>query len=110
MDFDFNKSTVISYISIRLMISGVKYMLLLYQKHQQYTGHFETLFHIYHDKKVYTVRVMMLDDKTGVLLYRSKHFNINSHDVDNCSVDLERGTLKKPYMNKIIEKIAMIWS
>ena len=46
---------------------------LLYQKHQQYTGHFET----YHGEKVFTVRIRMLDDQTGVPLYWSKHFNIN---------------------------------
>ena len=84
-------------------------MLLLYQKHQQYTGHLETLFHIYHGKEVFTFRVRMLDDQTGVLLYRSKHCNVNSHDVANCSIDLERGTLKRSCVNEIIDKIVMIW-
>ena len=74
-------------------------VLLLYQKHQQYTGHFET----YHGEKVFTVRVRMLDDQTGVLLYRSKHFNINSHDIANCSVDLESGTFKRPCVTEISE-------
>ena len=39
----------------------------------------------------------------GVLPYRSKHFNINSHDVANSSVDPERGTLKRPCVNEISE-------
>ena len=84
-------------------ISGVKYLCYYCTKITSNTPdilrHYSTyIFHIvYHGEKVFTVRVMMLD-QTGVLLYRSKHFNINSHDVAYCSVHLER-----PCVNEISE-------
>ena len=89
---------------VRIYIfTGVKYLCYYCTKGTNNTSDILRHYSTYHGEKVFTVRVRMLNDQNGLLQYRSKHFNLNSHDIANCSVDLERGTIKRPCVNEISE-------
>ena len=54
--------------------TGVKYLCNYCTKSTSNTPDILRNYSTYHGEKVFTVSVRMLDDPTGVLLYRSKHF------------------------------------